>query len=75
MERVANAIRRNRAGLSDPNRPNSKRTTTIVPQQALFFMNSPMSADSRDWGLVPARLMLGRALMVYWPYNRAGAIR
>jgi cytochrome c553 len=30
---------------SDPNRPNSKRTTTIVPQQALFFMNSPMSAD------------------------------
>ncbi len=30
---------------SDPNRPNSQRTTTIVPQQALFFMNSPMSAD------------------------------
>jgi mono/diheme cytochrome c family protein len=30
---------------SDPNRANSKRTTTIVPQQALFFMNSPMSAD------------------------------
>lgn len=30
---------------SDPDRANSKRTTTIVPQQALFFMNSPMSAD------------------------------
>ncbi|QOV88788.1 PSD1 and planctomycete cytochrome C domain-containing protein [Humisphaera borealis] len=30
---------------ADPNRPNSKRATTIVPQQALFFMNSPMSAD------------------------------
>ena len=29
----------------DPNRPNSHRTSTIVPQQALFFMNSPMSAD------------------------------
>jgi len=25
--------------------PNSKRTSTIVPQQALFLMNSPMSAD------------------------------
>jgi hypothetical protein len=24
---------------------NSKRTATIVPQQALFFMNSPMSVD------------------------------
>ena len=30
---------------SDPDMPNSKRTTTIVPQQALFLMNSPMAAD------------------------------
>jgi hypothetical protein len=25
--------------------PNSKRTTTVVPQQALFLMNSPMAVD------------------------------
>ncbi|MGB8166205.1 MAG: PSD1 and planctomycete cytochrome C domain-containing protein [Chthoniobacteraceae bacterium] len=30
---------------SDPDMPNSKRTSTVVPQQALFFMNSPMSVD------------------------------
>jgi hypothetical protein len=30
---------------ADPDRANSKRITTIVPQQALFLMNSPMSAD------------------------------
>ena len=30
---------------SDPDMPNSKRATTIVPQQALFLMNSPMAAD------------------------------
>ncbi len=30
---------------SDPDMPNTKRTTTIVPQQALFLMNSPMSVD------------------------------
>ena len=30
---------------SDPDRPNSHRTSTIVPQQALFFMNSPMAVD------------------------------
>ena len=30
---------------SDPDMTNSHRTTTIVPQQALFFMNSPMSID------------------------------
>lgn len=37
--------------------------------------NSPESSDGRTWGLVPRRLMLGRALLVYWPYNRAGPIR
>src|SRR6267154_2330206 len=30
---------------SSPDMPNSKRTTTIVPQQALFLMNSPMAID------------------------------
>jgi len=31
---------------SDPTAPNSKRTTSIVPQQALFLMNSPMVIDA-----------------------------
>ena len=30
---------------SDPDMPNSKRTSTVVPQQALFLMNSPMAID------------------------------
>jgi hypothetical protein len=30
---------------SDPDMPNSKRTSTVVPQQALFLMNSPMAVD------------------------------
>jgi hypothetical protein len=30
---------------SDPDMPNSKRATTIVPQQALFLMNSPLAVD------------------------------
>lgn len=37
--------------------------------------NSPQSADSRSWGLVPQRLMLGRALLVYFPLTRIQAIR
>lgn len=37
--------------------------------------NSQASSDGRDWGLVPDRLMLGRALLVYYPFNRAGPIR
>jgi hypothetical protein len=31
---------------SDPDMPNSKRTSTVVPQQALFLMNSSMSVDA-----------------------------
>jgi len=30
---------------SDPDMPNSKRTSTVVPQQALFLMNSSMAID------------------------------
>jgi hypothetical protein len=30
---------------ADPDMTNSKRATTIVPQQALFLMNSPMAVD------------------------------
>jgi signal peptidase I len=37
--------------------------------------NSPESSDGRAWGLVPRRLLLGRALLVYYPINRAGPIR
>jgi signal peptidase I len=37
--------------------------------------NSPASSDSRFWGMVPERLHLGRALLVYWPLTRAGVIR
>ncbi|MCS7047525.1 MAG: S26 family signal peptidase, partial [Gemmataceae bacterium] len=37
--------------------------------------NSQASADGRDWGLVPDRLLLGRALLVYYPFHRAGPIR
>lgn len=37
--------------------------------------NSPESSDGRTWGLVPQRLLLGRALLVYYPFGRAGRIR
>jgi signal peptidase I len=37
--------------------------------------NSAESSDGRSWGLVPRRLMLGRALLVYYPFDRAGRIR
>ena len=52
------------------------RTLYVQPGHYLCLGdNSPSSSDSRDWGLVPERLMLGRALLVYFPFDRAGSIR
>jgi signal peptidase I len=44
--------------------------STYYVQPGHYFClgdNSASSADGRDWGLVPERLMLGRAVVVYWP--------
>jgi hypothetical protein len=54
-----------------------KRFRTFYVQPRHYFClgdNSAASSDSRDWGLVPERLMLGRALLVYFPFHRAGVI-
>ena len=37
--------------------------------------NSSSSADGRTWGLVPERLMLGRAVVIYWPLSRIRVIK
>lgn len=41
--------------------------------------NSAQSSDSRTWGTVPERLMLGKAVFVFWPAypapNRVGFIK
>ena len=36
--------------------------------------NSAQSSDSRKWGTVPERLMLGKAVFVFFPVNRIGLI-
>lgn len=46
--------------------------TFTVPAHAYFAMgdNSYFSYDSRYWGPVPEENLVGRGLMVYWPFNR-----
>jgi signal peptidase I len=55
-----------RANLRTPNE------TFTVPAHAYFAMgdNSYFSFDSRYWGPVPEENLVGRGLMVYWPFNR-----
>jgi len=56
--------------------PFELRTMYVQPGHFLCLGdNSSESSDSRYWGLVPQRLLLGRALVVYYPFGRAGLIR
>lgn len=43
----------------------------MVPPGDLFVMgdNRDNSSDSRDWGFVPVRNVIGEPLMVYWSYD------
>jgi signal peptidase I len=46
-------------------------STVVVPQGSLFVMgdNRDNSSDSREWGFVPVRNVIGEPLFVYWSYD------
>jgi hypothetical protein len=69
---------------SDPKSTDWEALRTRLPVLTMYVQpnhflclgdNSPHSSDSRNWGAVPERLLLGRALLVYYPFDRAGRIR
>ena len=45
-----------------------------VPKGEYYMMgdNRGESADSREWGPVPKKWIIGKAFMTYWPPNRIG---
>lgn len=52
--------------------------TFTVPARSYFALgdNSHNSSDSRYWGIVPERNVIGRGFLVYWPFSpRWGFIR
>ena len=48
----------------------------VVPQGEYFVLGDHRSvaADSRDFGMVPRKLIYGKAAFVYWPMDQAGVV-
>ena len=48
-----------------------------VPADAYFVLgdNSASSHDSRFWGFVPRKLLVGRAMCIFWPLRRWRVLR
>jgi signal peptidase I len=47
-----------------------------IPKGYFFMMgdNRGESADSREWGPIPKKWMIGKAFMTYWPPGRIGTL-
>jgi signal peptidase I len=52
--------------------PNYRNHTWHVPPGHYFFMgdNRGSSCDSRNWGTVPSRNIIGKVIAIYWPPTR-----
>ena|SRR3989338_1382617 len=48
-----------------------------IPNDAYYVLgdNSISSRDSRYWGFMPKKYLLGKAFLIYWPLNRMRMIR
>lgn len=45
----------------------------MVPSDSLFVLgdNRNKSSDSHEWGFIPMESVVGKAIMIYWPFTKA----
>ena len=60
----------------DEYRDNYTMSKTVVPTDKYFVMGDHRSSsnDSRAWGMVDRKNIYGKAVFVYWPFDKMGAV-
>ena len=58
-------------------RDNDNLAPTLVPPNSYFVLgdNRRASNDSRDWGFVPSKNIVGRAWVSYWPLDAVRSLQ
>jgi signal peptidase I len=61
----------------DEYRDNTTMPRTVIPMDKYFVMGDHRSSsnDSRAWGMVDRKNIYGKAVFVYWPFDKMGAVR
>jgi len=64
-------------GVEKQLRPHIKDGVLIVPEKYLFVLgdNRQESLDGHMWGLLEQKRVIGRAVYIFWPFERKGMIR
>ncbi len=61
----------------DAFRDRDSMSLRVVPPDDYFVLGDHRnsSSDSRSWGFVPRNDIYGKAVMVYWPFQKIGRVR